>query len=245
MEHTHFLNCCGLDDDITSGHYSSAYDVALMSRELIMNHQEIKDYSTVWMDSFVHSTKRGDKEFGLTNTNRLVRTYEGITGLKTGSTSKAKYCLSATAERNGVDMIAVVLGAETPADRFSEAASLLNYGFANTQLYKDLAEEHSFEPVSIKKGVKDTASVSMKKDFSCVFTNGEDITAVSSQAVFAENIKAPVAKGDVLGNVEYFYEGKKLGSVELLAQEDIEKAGFIFCLEKILKWYAGIGEEET
>jgi D-alanyl-D-alanine carboxypeptidase (penicillin-binding protein 5/6) len=245
MEHTHFLNCCGLDDDIASGHYSSAYDVALMSRELIMNHPQIKDYSTVWMDSFVHSTRRGEKEFGLTNTNRLVRTYEGITGLKTGSTSKAKYCLSATAQRNGVDMIAVVLGAATPSDRFGEASSLLNYGFANTQVYRDLAEEHGFETVEIKKGVKDTVSLGMEKDFSHVFTKGEDITAVSSQAIFAGDIQAPVKKGDVLGSVEYFYEGEKLGAAALLAQEDIGKAGFLFCFGKILKRYAGIGEEKA
>lgn len=127
MENTHFLNCNGLDDDIESGHYSSAYDVALMSRELIMKHPDIQKYSTTWMDSITHTTKKGTSEFGLTNTNKLVRSYTGITGLKTGSTSKAKYCLSATASRNDTTMIAVIMAAPEPKIRFSQAATLLDY----------------------------------------------------------------------------------------------------------------------
>lgn len=243
MVHTHFLNCCGLDDDITSGHYSSAYDVALMSRELVTKHPEVKDYSTVWMDTFVHTTRRGESEFGLTNTNRLVRTYEGITGLKTGSTSKAKYCLSATANRNGVDMVAVVLGAQTPKDRFAEAATLLNYGFANTQVYKDTTDSHQWEPLKVSRGVKDTISLGMEKDFTYVFTKGENMDTVSGQAIFTENIKAPIKKGDILGEMAYLYEGEKIGSVALLALEDVEKAGFFTCLIKIFKKYAGVSTE--
>ena len=108
MKHTHFMNCNGLDDNIESGHFSSAYDVALMSRELVSKYPQISDYSTVWMDEITHSTKKGDSVFGLTNTNKLVRFYDGITGLKTGSTSKAKYCLSATANRDDMDLIAVI-----------------------------------------------------------------------------------------------------------------------------------------
>lgn len=245
MVHTHFLNCCGLDDDITEGHYSSAYDVALMSKELVTKHPHVKDYSTVWMDTFIHTTRKGETEFGLTNTNRLVRTYEGITGLKTGSTSKAKYCLSATANRNGVDMIAVVLGAETPKDRFAEAASLLNYGFANTQVYKDLAETHRWEPLEILHGKKDYVSVGMEKDFSCIFTNGEDVAAVTGQALFAEKIKAPVKKGDVLGKMVYSYQEKEIGSAAIIALEDVEKAGYLDCLGKILRWYAGMEKKEV
>ena len=106
MKNTHFVNCCGLDVD---GHVSSAYDIALMSKELMTKHPDIINYSTKWMDSMTHTTKNGSTEFGLTNTNKLLRQYEGITGLKTGSTSKARYCLSATATRNGIDMIAVIL----------------------------------------------------------------------------------------------------------------------------------------
>lgn len=134
MEHTHFVNCYGLDTD---GHYSCALDVALMSRELIMNHPEISNYSTVWMDTFVHTTSRGRTEFGLTNTNKLIKSYQGITGLKTGSTGLAKYCLSATARRGDMNLIAVVMAAPDTKTRFREAAEVLNYGFANYQLYKN------------------------------------------------------------------------------------------------------------
>lgn len=242
MVHTHFLNCCGLDDDITEGHYSSAGDVALMSRELVMKHPHIKDYTTVWMDTFVHTTRKGESEFGLTNTNRLVRTYEGITGLKTGSTSKAKYCLSATANRNGIDMIAVVLGAAAPKERFAEAASLLNYGFANTQLYKDEAGAHNWEPLKVRNGKKETVSVKMAGDFSYVFVNGEEISAVSGQAVFHKKIKAPVKVGDMLGEMKYFYEKQELGTVPIVAAEEVGKAGYFDCLWKMFCQYAGIGE---
>ena len=126
MKDTHFVNCCGLD---VEGHYSSAYDVALMSKELITKHPEIIKYTTTWMDSIIHRTRKGESEFGLTNTNKLVRTYKGITGLKTGSTSLAKYCLSATANREGIDMIEVVMGAPEHKLRFVEASRLLVYGF--------------------------------------------------------------------------------------------------------------------
>ena len=126
MKHTQFKNCTGLDDDIKSGHFSSAYDVGLMSRELIMKHPGISKYSTVWMDTITHKTKKGESQFGLTNTNKLVRFYDGITGLKTGSTSKAKYCLSATAKRNGLNLIAVVMAAPDHKVRFSEALSLIH-----------------------------------------------------------------------------------------------------------------------
>jgi len=153
MKNTHFLNCCGLDDDIKEGHYSSAYDIALMSRELVTKHPEISDYATVWMDEFTHVTKKGESKFGLTNTNKLVRYYNGITGLKTGSTSKAKYCLSASAKRNGIDLIAVVMAAPEPKTRFSEAASMLDYGFANCSMYSDDNTDMKIDPVVVKRGV--------------------------------------------------------------------------------------------
>ena len=128
MEDTHFVNACGLDAD---GHVSSAYDVALMSRELILNYPEIREYTTTWMDTITHHTAKGDSEFGLTNTNKLVKNYEGATGLKTGSTGKALYCLSGTAERNGMELIAVIMAAPDFQTRFSEDMKLLDYGFAN------------------------------------------------------------------------------------------------------------------
>ena len=148
MTHTHFMNCNGLDDSIESGHYSSAYDVALMSRALITCYPQISHYSTIWMDEITHSTQKGDTRFGLTNTNKLIRTYQGITGLKTGSTSKAKYCLSATASRAAVSLTAVVMAAPDPKIRFSQAASLLDYGFANCTGFEDRkAHQHPSAPV--------------------------------------------------------------------------------------------------
>ena len=166
MENTHFINCYGLD---TEGHYSCALDVAKMSRELIMKHPQISNYSTVWMDTFVHTTSRGQTEFGLTNTNKLIKTYQGITGLKTGSTELAKYCLSATARRDNMDLIAVVMAAPDTKSRFREAAELLNYGFANYQLYTfDFAETKLLD-VPVKSGVKKEIALKPAATFSTLF----------------------------------------------------------------------------
>ena len=152
MKHSNFKNCNGLDDSIKSGHFSSAYDVALMSRELITKHPQISKYSTAWMDTITHKTRNGEKEFGLTNTNKLIRTYNGITGLKTGSTSKAKYCLSATAKRNGISLTAVVMAAPDPKKRFSEAASLLDYGFSLCKNYSEKTSKIIPETLKINGG---------------------------------------------------------------------------------------------
>ena len=133
MKHTNFVNCNGLDAD---GHEMSARDIALMSRELMTRYPQIKDYCTVWMENITHTTARGSSEFGLTNTNKLIRQYEYATGLKTGSTGKAKFCVSATASKNGVDLIAVIMGAEDSKSRFKDAVTLLNYGFGKCQIYK-------------------------------------------------------------------------------------------------------------
>ena len=162
MKNTHFVNCCGLDTD---NHYSSAYDVALMSRALITKHPEISKYSTVWMDNITHTTKKGTTEFGLTNTNKLVRFYQGITGLKTGSTGLAKYCLSATAKRNNMDLIAVVMASPDTKTRFAEASKLLNYGFANYSIYTDKNEDATLPPVKVTKGVTDSVKGKVSKDF--------------------------------------------------------------------------------
>lgn len=238
MKHTQFKNCSGLDDDIKSGHYSSAYDVALMSRELIMKHPQISDYSTVWMDTIIHKTKKGEKEFGLTNTNKLVRFYDGITGLKTGSTSKAKYCLSATARRNGMNLIAVVMAAPDHKVRFSEAQSLLDYGFANCSVYEDHFEDMSFEPLSVPGGIPSEIAVYPQQSFSHTFTSEYDTGKIKKQVVHKE-VTAPVKEGDEVGSLVYFYDGKELGSVPLLARQESSKASyadyFILAVKKIFK----------
>lgn len=226
MKNTHFLNCCGLDDDITEGHYSSAYDIALMSRALITNHPEISNYSTVWMDSFTHVTKKGESEFGLTNTNKLVRTYDGITGLKTGSTSKAKFCLSATAKRNGMDLIAVVMAAPEPKTRFSEAAKLLDYGFANCTLYEDHNADFTTKELPVRGNIKGIVPVQIKEHFTYPCVNGETSESITKNTIFNEKITAPVNEGDVLGKVIYYYNGKEIGSVPILASSTVPKSTY-------------------
>ena len=225
MKHTQFKNCSGLDDDIKSGHYSSAYDVALMSRELIMKHPQISNYSTVWMDSIVHKTKKGESTFGLTNTNKLVRFYDGITGLKTGSTSKAKYCLSATAKRDGMNLIAVIMAAPDHKVRFSEAQALLDYGFANCSVYEDDFADMNFEPLSVKGGIPSVIAVYPKGKFSHTFTSEFDKAKIQKKVLY-HDVTAPVKSGTEIGSITYTYEGKELGSVPILSQQEAKKAGY-------------------
>ena len=238
MKHTQFKNCTGLDDNIESGHFSSAYDVALMSRELITKHPQISNYSTVWMDSITHKTKKGETEFGLTNTNKLVRFYDGITGLKTGSTSKAKYCLSATARRNDMDLIAVVMAAPDHKKRFSEAQSLLDYGFANCSVYKDSELTKLLKEVPVQGGRKNMAAVEPTSTFSHIFTQDADMDQVKRTITYEDTIKAPLQKGAPVGKVEYFYNGKLIGSVQLTAGETVEEAGLTdYLLEAVKKLF--------
>lgn len=233
MVDTHFLNCCGLDDNIESGHYSSAYDVALMSRELITKHPQISEYSTVWMDSIIHVTKKGESEFGLTNTNKLVRFYKGITGLKTGSTSKAKYCLSATAKRDGMDLIAVVMAAPEPKIRFQDASKLLDYGFANCKLFQDDNTDVILENVPILSAVKDTCKGYVEEPFSYVCLKGVSPESITKEVILSEKITAPIKKGDTIGKVIFSLNGNAIGEVPVVAAEDIEKATYMDYLKKV------------
>lgn len=234
MKNTNFINCYGLDTD---NHYSSAYDVALMSRELITKHPEISNYSTVWMDTIVHSTKKGQIEFGLTNTNKLVKFYDGITGLKTGSTSIAKYCLSATARRNNMDLIAVIMAAPDTKIRFMEASKLLNYGFANYSIYSDANTETQIEPVRVVKGVSDFVQGKVGGDFSYLCSKGKSPDKIRKEIILFEEVPAPVASNDKIGDIVYYYENEKIGSVDIVALETIDKAGFKDCFIKVLKRY--------
>ena len=236
MNNTTFHNCCGLD---VAGHVSSAKDVALMSAELMKNHPSVTKYTTTWMDTIIHTTRRGASEFGLANTNKLLKQYNGITGLKTGSTDEAKYCLSATAERNGVKLVAVVLAAPDTKTRFREAAALLDYGFAKCTVYKDDGADFPLAEVEIIKGQKNTAPVKLKSPFSYVFTGGEDLSAVKREIVLKEEIMAPIKEGDVVGEYRYSLNGKSLGSVEIICTEDIKEltfaASFIKCKDLFLR----------
>ena len=236
MKNTKFMNCCGLDDTIAEGsHYSSAYDIALMSRELITKHPEISKYSTTWMDSIIHVTKKGETEFGLTNTNKLVRTYTGITGLKTGSTSKAKYCLSATANRNGMDLIAVVMAAPEPKTRFAEAASLMDYGFANCSIYEDDSKEMQIEPIKVKRGKSETVIPKVSSKFDYLLLKNRTADKITKEVKVAQNVIAPLKEGDQIGELVYFYDGQPIGSIPIVASKSVDEAKFINYLEKIVK----------
>ncbi|MBE5936592.1 MAG: D-alanyl-D-alanine carboxypeptidase [Lachnospiraceae bacterium] len=225
MKHTHFMNCNGLDDSIESGHYTSALDVAIMSRELIMKYPEISDYSTVWMDSITHTNSKGvTSEFGLTNTNKLIRSYNGITGLKTGSTSKAKYCLSSTARRDGLDIIAVVMAAPDHKTRFAEAKILLDYGFANCKLYKDTHENFGCLQINVSGSLTNKIKVKPKNTFSHVFTENEDLSLVKKKIIINKNIKAPIKTGDKVGRIDYIYNNSTIGSSNIISTENAPKA---------------------
>ncbi len=235
MENTRFLNCNGLDDDIESGHYSSAYDVALMSRELIMKHPDITKYSTTWMDSITHTTKKGTSEFGLTNTNKLVRSYNGITGLKTGSTSKAKYCLSATASRNDTTMIAVIMAAPEPKIRFSQAATLLDYGFANTTLYKDTHESFKKPEIAISHATCSAITAVPKEPFSYTCIGDENPENITTKVSVKKSLQAPVKKGQKVGEIQYFLNDTAIGTTELICEKEIPKTTFVSCLLHLLR----------
>ncbi|WMJ88103.1 D-alanyl-D-alanine carboxypeptidase family protein [Anaerocolumna sp. MB42-C2] len=223
MLNTHFVNCCGLDVD---NHYSTAYDVALMSRELIMKYPQISNYSTVWMDTIIHTTKKGQSEFGLTNTNKLIKHYNGITGLKTGSTSLAKYCLSATARRNGMDLIAVIMAAPETKVRFAEASKMLDYGFANCSIYRDANKELKIVPIPVKKGVSDGVNYRVNDEFSYLCLKGTNPADITKEIAINETVTAPVKENDKVGEITYKLGGSKIGSVDIVAAESVEKAKF-------------------
>jgi D-alanyl-D-alanine carboxypeptidase (penicillin-binding protein 5/6) len=221
MDNTHFVNSCGLDAE---GHLTTAYDIALMSREILLKYPEVIEYATTRLDAITHKTARGEEEFGLTNTNRLLRRYSGITGLKTGSTSRAMYCISATAEKEGMQLIAVVLAAPDPAARFDGAVKLLDYGYAN---YALIAKEESGTPmgeIQIFKGKWEYAPVVIKEQTNVLAPKGKHIV-VDSEIRINEPLDAPVAQGQLAGVVIYTHEGEEVGRSELIIPEEIAKAG--------------------
>lgn len=224
MTNTHFVNCTGLDAE---GHLTTAYDVAVMSSALI-RHDLIKDYSTVWMDTL----RDGKSE--LVNTNKLVRFYEGTTGLKTGTTSTAKYCLSATAERNGLELVAVVMAGESSNDRFGGAKKLLDYGFANYNYSSiDAGLEENTE-LEVIKGTEKTVGIKPQSTLDVLLPKSAS-GKIERKTVLSENVTAPVKKGDVLGTVTVTLDGEQLGEIPLVANEDVERLTFGVTLGLILK----------
>ena len=222
LEGTNFENVTGLDDD-TVNHVTSALDIAIMSRELI-KHDVIMKYASLWQDSI------RDGEFILTNTNRLVRYYNGCTGLKTGSTDKAGSCISVTAERNGMTLIAVVMGAESSNERNEIAKEMLDFGFASFALFDYIGEDLGDVPLIF--GKKDSVSI-YSEDFSCIVGKG-DLPLIDSVTDIREDISAPIASGTLVGKIEYFLSGEKIGESKIYASEDIRKISFTELYFRIL-----------
>lgn len=232
MKNTHFVDCCGLTD--STDHYTTAHDIALMSRELLTKYPKILEYSSIWMENITHVTRQGSKEFGLTNTNKLLRSYDGCVGLKTGSTSLAKYCVSAVASRNNITLISVVMAAPDYKVRFKDAAAMLNYGFSKCSLYIDESPE-KLPSIEIRKGTKPTTEVKYEKNFQYLSTDGKIIDEVERKLNLETQVQAPIKEGDIAGTLEYYQNGQKLGEVNILFTETIEKATYKNCLEKLLK----------
>ena len=230
MTHTHFINCCGLDAE---GHYTSARDIALMSRELTTSYPAIFDYTTIWMENITHVTIRGSSEFGLTNTNKLIRQYDGATGLKTGSTSKAGFCLSATATKNDISLIAVVMGCSSSKVRIAATSALLDYGFSICHIFTD-ENPPVLSPVSVRQGAVDTISCEYDKTFSYVATQDFDASKIKRKLRWNKNITAPLKKGDAVGELIYYYDSKKLGSIFVMAKEYVKKATYFDYFRKLV-----------
>ena len=228
MKDTTFKNCHGIDED---GHVTSAYDISLMSRELLNNHPKIMNYTTIWMDTL----RNGESE--LVNTNKLIRNYKGATGLKTGSTSVALYNLSASATRDGLSLIAVIMKAPTTAIRFSEAQKLLDYGFSNYQ-YKDLATRGTvLKEADVNKGVNSKVNLVLESDVGVLLKKGEDKN-IEQTVNIEENIVAPVQEGKKVGEVVYSLNGEEIGRSNVVAEKTIEKKTFFTIASYVYKkWF--------
>ena len=224
MTNTHFVNCTGLDAE---EHLTTAYDVALMSSALI-KHDLIKDYSTVWMDTL----RDGKSE--LVNTNKLVRFYEGTTGLKTGTTSTARYCLSATAERNGLELVAVVMAGESSNDRFGGAKKLLDYGFANYNYSSIDAGLEEKPKIQVLKGTQKTVEALPQGTLNVLLPKTASGN-IERKTVLSDSVTAPVKKGDILGTVTVTLNGEQLGEIALVAKEDVKRLTLGVTLGWILK----------
>lgn len=228
MNDTTFKNCHGIDED---GHLTSAYDIAIMSRELLMNHPSITKYTTIWMDSL------RDGKSSLVNTNKLVRNYNGCTGLKTGSTSIALYNLSASATRNNLSLIAVVLKAPTPAIRFSNAQKLLDYGFSNYTVTSFGQKGDVIKSVEIKKGTASSVDAILENDAEVLMSNGS-IKDITQEIKLDDTFTAPILEGQKLGEVEFSINGNVVSTVNLVANKSSDKLSFGSIIKFVMnKWF--------
>lgn len=236
MSNTHFEDCCGLTD--STNHYSCAKDVAIMSRELISKYPQIHKYSKIWMENITHVTDKGTKEFGLSNTNKLLKQYQWTTGLKTGSTSIAKYCVSATANKNNIELIAVIMAAPDYKVRFSEAIKLFEYGYGKCQLYSDKLSDKKMS-LYVVNGKKQKVKCKYEKDFTFLSTTGDKISDIKHQDKVLKNISAPVKEGQCVGKRFYYIDKKEIGSVNIVAKENITKSTFSDSYIRLFKIFSG------
>jgi len=225
MNNTNFENCTGLDDT-TDNHYSSAYDIAIMSAELI-KYDLIIEYSTIWMDYL----RNGATE--LVNTNKLIRTYDGITGLKTGTTSKAGCCVSATATRGNTSYVAVVLGANNSSERFADAKALLDWGFANYEIYTPEIDNNAINEISVINGVTKNFVPICEKTESLLIPKGQGVNVVQ-KIELPENVAAPIEKGQVIGKIRFLLSDTEICSFKLYSEYEIEKMTFAHGIKKLL-----------
>lgn len=234
MMNTHFVNACGLDDP---NHLTTAHDIGLMSRELVTKHPEVYEFTNIWQDSITHKTARGESEFVLTNTNRLIKNYSGATGLKTGSTSTALYCLSGTAKRNDLELIAVIMGAPDPTARFGETMKLLDYGFANFDVIKSNNDSIETGNIAIHKGEVDSVDIIIEKEISALVKKGES-SPLTSEIELVTSLNAPVLAGTKAGEITFFYNNEEVGRSNLVTSEDVERATLSHMVRKLLvKWF--------
>ncbi|MCX7708818.1 MAG: D-alanyl-D-alanine carboxypeptidase [Clostridia bacterium] len=233
MNDTNFLDCTGLTDE---GHYSSANDVALMSRELLMKHPKVTDYTTIWIDRF------RDGKFELANTNKLIKFYPGANGLKTGFTSKAGYCLSAAAKKDNFQLIGVVLGEPDTNTRFAEARKLLDYGFANFELTQVNKKGEEVGEVEVKKGLKTKVKAVLGDDVKLLMNKAEK-GKVTREVKLSSDIEAPVDAGKKVGEVIYRIGDKEVGKADAVAQEKVENASFVRLFFRMVVSWFGIGRK--
>lgn len=234
MVDTHFEDCCGLTD--SDSHYTTAKDVAIMSRELTVKYPEVFTYTRIWMEDITHVTRRGSSTFTLSSTNKLLKWYQWTTGLKTGSTAKAKFCISATASKDGMDLIAVIMGAPDPKERFHDAEKLLNYGFSVSNLYVDENKE-PLPQMRVEGGVEESVSLHYAEEFRYLDVTGRDLSAVEKELKLPESVKAPVTEGKTAGQAVYRIGGEEIGRVAVLYDASVEKAGFGDYFKKVLGVY--------
>lgn len=234
LQNTHFEDCCGLTE--SDNHYTSAKDVALMSRELITKYPEVLNYTKIWMEDITHVTQQGSSNFTLSSTNKLLKMYEWTTGLKTGSTSKALYCLSATASKDNIDLIGVVLGSPSNKTRFRDAMALLDYGYSVSALYEDPNNE-KLPSLPVKGGVQEEAALVYKEPFRYLDIKGSDLSTIEKTISLPEGVEAPINRGDAVGEAVYTMDGQRIGSVSILSDVTIEKAGYKDYLIKVWKLF--------